>query len=764
MWTMLNKDKGVLKGAAQRGNSQTLFETAMDFILVIDQGTHSSRALLFDMGGQLHSSHQQKIALTVRDAQHIEQDPEEILQSVKHVLNQALSYAEHQGEIKCMALATQRSTVVAWQRDNGKPLAPALSWLDTRTQKTLNTFTIDKLALQQKTGLRLSPHYGASKLAWYTQHKAEIASALEKQNLCYGPLVSFLLFHLVNSNPCLQLDHGNACRTLLFNIATQQWDKTLMDAFNIEAQCLPHITPIRYHYGTLKSSDTPVTAVHGDQAAVVFADGNPQQDTAYINLGSGAFVLVPTGEQRIEIPGLLNSICDSDHQSQHYYVEGTVNGCGTAVTWAAKQWQLPELETALVDLIGDSACDTQQQQNWIFINTVAGLGSPWWQTELPPALLTLEGKTVELANIRLYPTAAANALVESIVFLLQINLDKMREAGFGLKQLIISGGLSKLDAICQRLANLSGLVTIRPAEIEATAKGMAWLAAGKPQQWQTTTGTSFKPQQDTGLMRRYTIFQLELKRRIQQHSQSSDRLNIIAHRGDVARYPENTLQAIAGAISAGANFVEFDLQMSADHIPVLHHDGDLARTAQQAGVVMEMTAQQLQNISVHEAHRFGDKFQGTSIATLSQLVQLLNSSPEVGAFIEFKEDSVLHFGVERFAALVFETMRAACFPWVAISHNHKLLSHIRKVHQHPVGWVVKFYNNNSKKIAKILNPDYLFCNVKRLPINLGPSVNLTETLWEGEWHWAVYVVDNDKTQKALSAAGIHWIETNQLKI
>ncbi len=233
-----------------------------------------------------------------------------------------------------------------------------------------------------------------------------------------------------------------------------------------------------------------MTAVNGDQTSAMYSLGQPRQDTAIINIGTGAFILILTGPKLIRQPALLSGPARSSEDFSEFIIEGTVNGAGAALDWAASQWNLPNITADL------SSWLSREDEPPVFINTVGGLGSPWWQPGPSPTLLG-NGE----------PWQRAVAVAESIVFLLQANLESIAEAGLAVSRLQVSGGLARLDGMCQRLAALSQLPVYRPAETEATGRGIAWLAAGSPLRWpKPGRGRFFKPQTNHSLANRYRRF------------------------------------------------------------------------------------------------------------------------------------------------------------------------------------------------------------------------------------------------------------------
>lgn len=467
----------------------------MKYYLAIDQGTHASRALLFDQDGCSVTSQWCNVDLFRPGPGRAEHDAAELLESVQSTsagLLASLDSSQRKAIAAC-GICTQRSTVVACTR-SGDALSRALSWQDVRGADFLDTLQSHHTDIQRLSGLPVSAHYGASKLHWLSQHLDN-----RRADGCYlAPWVSYLLLNLLETRS-YAVDHTNAQRTQLMDMNNLQWSDSLLNWFAINASQLPAIKPLCYPYGKLQGSGIPVTAVCGDQNAAVFGAGDLPGDTALINLGSGAFILrrlakAAPGEQ------LLSGIAYSDADAVDYLREGTVNGAGTALSWASEQYALGDLKPVL--------------QNWlekitappVFINTLGGLGSPWWQGNLTPRWVG--GIPEDKATI-------AVAVAESIVFLLQDNLQLMQQEK-PIQHLRVSGGLSQLDGLCQKLANLSGLRVERMDNPEATARGVAWLAAGRPVHWQQTAKQLFKPRRDTGLSHRYRQFCEQLARLIKE--------------------------------------------------------------------------------------------------------------------------------------------------------------------------------------------------------------------------------------------------------
>jgi len=465
-------------------------------ILAIDQGTHSTRAIIFDAGGRVVSMARQPVALNRRSRREIEQSPDEIRQSMQTVVDEVLNAPTvDRGRITAAGMATQRSSVLAWDRVTGMPLSPVLSWQDRRVADTLLTLMDHDQHIRELTGLHLSPHYGAGKLQWLLDHVPATREALAAGTLMMGPLASYLLHHLTDMRDDV-IDDANASRTLLWNLQSRNWDDSLLELFNIPIQVLPTCVPICTDFGLTRQGKIPVQAVNGDQTAALYAHGKPSANTLLVNIGTGAFVLLPVDDLTARPAGLLAGISYSDKDTASYYVEGTVNGAGAALQWAAGKFKVKDLESRLPGWLEDIQAPT------LFVNTVGGLGAPWWQAGPKPHFLYADVNAAE----------AMVAVTESILFLVQTNFELMTTLNPAIDRIRISGGLSKLDGLCQRLANLSGLIVERPGQIEATVRGIAWQAAGCPEGWSTMdAGKLFTPKKDKPLAERYTQFVEHLK-------------------------------------------------------------------------------------------------------------------------------------------------------------------------------------------------------------------------------------------------------------
>ncbi|MFQ5642496.1 MAG: FGGY family carbohydrate kinase [Thiogranum sp.] len=465
----------------------------MDYILAIDQGTHASRALLLDQDGQVVARSLHPVSLARPRPGQVEQDAEQLLTATQAAVREVLQTltGAQRGAVCACGISTQRSTVMSWQA-NGTALSAALSWQDTRGARQTGRLRNRAAAIRALSGLPLSAHYGASKLHWLYRLPDRPPGAR------LGPLAGFLLQRLTREHR-YAVDHSNAQRMQLLDIHTLEWSPQLADWFNVPLDRLPPCHPVQHAYGTLAESGVPVTALCGDQNAAWFGSGRPDRNTALVNLGSGAFILAARAGAAAPAE-LLSSIAFSDQAHCEYLLEGTVNGAGSALQWLQSQWPDEDIRSGLPRWL------EQVSDPPLFLNSVGGLGSPWWCQGPEPGFVPAHD-TPDTAR-------AAVAVTESILFLVRYNLEIMQQHQ-AITRLRVSGGLSQLDALCRKLANLTGLPLQRADDPEASARGIAWLAAGRPGNWRSPDNIQhFEPQPDSALADRYACFIEQLRARV----------------------------------------------------------------------------------------------------------------------------------------------------------------------------------------------------------------------------------------------------------
>ena len=460
----------------------------MRAVLALDQGSHASRAVVFDAAGCECATAEVAVATVRRGDDEVEHDAEELLASMHAAASRALraaAAADPGLELAATGLATQRSTFLCCERGTLRPLTPAISWQDRRNASWLESLRAQEPRVRALTGLPLSAHYGASKIRWCLDHVPAVRAAAAQGTLQVLPLAAWLVGRLTG-HP--MVDPANAARTLLWDSAALAWSAELCTLFGIEADWLPPCGPTRGAYGhvDIEGVSIPLRACTGDQSAVPYAAGRPDPFTAYVNLGTGAFIQRPLAQRPLAPEPLLGSILCVDEHGPLYSLEGSVNGAGAAVAWFAGAAGVPEatLWPRFEALPGSI-------EPPLFLNGVGGLGSPWWRAQFPSRFVG-EGDA----------DARFAAVVESIAFLIAENLERMVGPRESLRRIVLTGGLSRSDGLCRRVATLLGARVERGLP-EATARGTAALAAPDlARGWSHDGVRAFAPGEDARLIAR----------------------------------------------------------------------------------------------------------------------------------------------------------------------------------------------------------------------------------------------------------------------
>lgn len=437
--------------------------------LCLDQGGHSSRALVLDAAGQVLASASRPVD-TRRDGVQVEHCPQQLVETLQESAGEALdALGGASARVVAAGLATQRSSIVCWNRETREPISKVLSWQDTRATDWLAQFEAHWQQVHELTGLVLSPYYGASKLRWCLDNLPDVAAARANRRLYCGPLASFLA-HSLTGHADAFADPANGSRTLLWDRSSGDWSAELLQLFGVSRECLPQAVRSRHAWGHLRlgSHRIPLTIVTGDQSAALFAFGKPRSDTVYANLGTGAFV------QQAAAPGtdpgrLLASVVYRDSEQTAGVIEGTVNGAGSALSLIAA-----ERDIRREVLHANSAAWLEAEADPpLFVNAVGGLGSPWWRSDVATGF----------ADDVHSDGAAVAGVLESIVFLLHMNLQQLQGLLGKPARIVATGGLASVDPLLQRLADCSTVAVQRAQVREATATGLAWLLAGLPREW-----------------------------------------------------------------------------------------------------------------------------------------------------------------------------------------------------------------------------------------------------------------------------------------
>ena len=443
--------------------------------LVLDQGGQSSRAAVFAENGELLQLCQQPVSTHTPKTVWVEQNPSEIIQSLRHCLAQI----NDASAIKSAALVTQRSSIVCWRRDTGEALKPVISWQDTRGADILSELKLCPEKVRQRTGLFPNSHFGASKIPWCLRHVPEVATALGEGQLRVGPISSYLLQQLTEERLFLA-DAGNAQRTLLYNINKHQWDEHLLELFEVPQEILPNFN-VNEEWGHLKIAGqrVPVRLVSGDQNCAFIALGQGCPRTAVINAGTGAFIGIPSNNPANIPQRLLQTILPDGG----FVAEGTVNGAGRALAIMAAQLGC---DVESITALGESAP--------LFLNGEGGLAAPYWRADFASRFVGQGTNTEKLAAVQ-----------ESIVFLLYRCFLEAENMGGLVEQIKVAGGMSQSELFCQSIANLFQQPVIRPQIIEATAAGAAMVLAGG-RSW-PVSGKRFEPESSAVIGQRFSKWQ-----------------------------------------------------------------------------------------------------------------------------------------------------------------------------------------------------------------------------------------------------------------
>lgn len=467
--------------------------------IIIDQGGHATRSVVMSGKGVVVAWSERPLRTFRPQNGYVEHDPEELLDTIRQSLVEAASHrGEAEGYLKAAGLAIQRSSVVCWDNRTGEALSPVISWQDTRAMDRITGMASCAKEVHERTGLYLSAHYGASKLAWCLENLPQVRDAQEKKRLAFGPLSSYVVWQLTEEKHSLA-DPVSASRTLLWNIHREDWDPYLLDAFSVPVSALPICVPSVHDFGHLdvNGERCPLKLVTGDQSAAMYAHGRLQSKTAYVNMGTGAFVSRAVGGQPVLSRGLLASVIHKQDGKSEYVLEGTVNGAGSALKWAQDAFRVKDLRKHLPGWLREN------REPPLFLNGISGLGSPYWIPDFGSEFIGEGGVQAKVV-----------AVVESIVFLLNRNLVEMAKHLKAPERIQISGGLSSLDGICRFLADLTGVTVYRPVQREATACGTCYLLAGRPERWEESApGDLFEPESGASLSHRYRRWLEEMEKR-----------------------------------------------------------------------------------------------------------------------------------------------------------------------------------------------------------------------------------------------------------
>ena len=449
----------------------------MSLILAIDQGTSSSRGIVFDMAdGRIAGVGQRTFDMVFPRDGWVEQDPETLWRTTLEACRNAIAAADATADdIAAIGITNQRETTLVWDRQSGDCVHNAIVWQDRRTAEHCQRMAADGLAesVRAKTGLVLDPYFSGTKLAWLLDQVPGLRRRAAAGDLCFGTVDSFLLWRLTGGRAHLT-DATNASRTQLFDINRQRWDAELLEYFDIPEALLPEVCDSAHAFGTADAewfgAPIPIAGMAGDQQAALIGQGCLAEGTCKSTYGTGCFVMTNTGaEPRPSGNGLLTTLAYRLQGQATYALEGSIFVAGVAVKWLRDQLGLVD-DAAQTERLARSV--DGDAQGVYFVPAFTGLGAPHWS---PNARGTLTGLTSDTL-----PAHIVTAALQSVGFQTAELLDAMSADGAAVTQLNVDGGMVANNWLCQFLADVLDRPVHRPQTIETTALGAATLAAAGP--------------------------------------------------------------------------------------------------------------------------------------------------------------------------------------------------------------------------------------------------------------------------------------------
>jgi len=440
-------------------------------LLAIDQGTTSSRALVFDETGAVIATAQEEFAQGYPQPGWVEHDPEVIWATVLSTARKALSAAEDQGwRVEAIGVTNQRETTLVWDRQTGRPIHNAIVWQDRRTAKTCARLKAEgaEPLVTERTGLVLDPYFSATKLAYILETVPGARARAEAGELAFGTVDSFLIWRLTGGAVHVS-DASNASRTALYGLTASDWDADLLDLFQIPRPILPQIVDCAGRYGDTDAGifgrPIPICGAAGDQQAAALGQACLHPGEVKSTYGTGAFLLVNTGETPVRSDNrLLATTAWRLNGRSTFALEGSILSAGATVQWLRDGLGLIA-RSSEIEALAQSA---DPECGVYLVPAFSGLGAPHWD---PDARGVLCGLTRGSGRAEI-----ARAALDSTVYQTQDLLTAVKADGVALSTLKVDGGMSVNDSLMQRLADICQVQTVRPQNAEATAWGAAFLA------------------------------------------------------------------------------------------------------------------------------------------------------------------------------------------------------------------------------------------------------------------------------------------------
>ena len=444
----------------------------MKYILALDQGTTSSRAIVFDKQGNILGKAQQEFPQIYPKPGWVEHDPHDIYGSQVGVIVEALIRANVSAtDIAAIGITNQRETTFVWDKNTGKPVYNAIVWQCRRTADYCEKLKEDGLAdmIYEKTGLVLDAYFSATKLKWILDNVEGVRARAEKGDLLFGTVDTYIMWQLSRGR-IFATDYTNACRTMLFNIHTLTWDDDLLKLFDIPRCMLPEVHPSGYNYGmtdeTFIGREIPICSVVGDQQAALFGHLAVEEGDVKNTYGTGCFLLINTGHKPVtSTNGLVTTLGASLDDKPPYVLEGSV-----FIGGAINQWLRDEMRMIKQAAETENYAKKVPDTNGVYIvPSFTGLGAPYWD---PDARGTITGVTRGTQKEH-FIRAALEAIDYQVYDLVNA---MQRDANVKIKSLNVDGGASANNFLMQFQADILNATVVRPKVTETTALGACYLA------------------------------------------------------------------------------------------------------------------------------------------------------------------------------------------------------------------------------------------------------------------------------------------------
>lgn len=448
----------------------------MTYLLALDQGTSSSRSIVFDPQGRIVAQAQRELTPHYPQPGWVEHDPLEIWQTQLQTAREALASAGlRAGQVHALGITNQRETTVLWNRRTGQPLHHAIVWQDRRTAPECARLREQGLEplFMARTGLRLDPYFSGTKLAWLLDHVPGARAQAEAGELAFGTVDSWLLWQLTGG-AVHATDVSNASRTLMLNLHTRQWDPELLAALRVPAAVLPQVLPSMSDFGeTLPAwlgSAVPVAGVAGDQQSALFGQACFGPGMAKNTFGTGCFMLAHTGTHgQSSQHGLLTTAVAQGAGPAQYALEGSVFMGGAVVQWLRDGLGIIRSSAEVQTL----AAQVADADGVVLVPAFTGLGAPYWA---PDARASITGLTRGTTAAHIARAALDSIAFQSAALLQAMNADALAAGAQPVRELRVDGGACVNDLLMQTQADLLGIAVVRPAVTETTALGAAYLA------------------------------------------------------------------------------------------------------------------------------------------------------------------------------------------------------------------------------------------------------------------------------------------------